>query len=508
MSHAENLEGENHFSEQEKEMIIALSYRLTGSNLVTSSKINSCLVNTQRRMQSTNAATLQEYLTKVESSTDELGHFISALTIHTTSWFREMPHFEGLKRFADSFIASASGNRGKTTFRVLSAGCSTGEEAYSAALVLEELRQAHPNFDYLIEGWDVDPVSLAKAAQAVFSMQYRTEIPPRWQKFLLIGTGKTSGYFTVDKDIRQRCSFRRRSLTTTKQAQEQSYDLIFCRNVLIYFSVDAVNEIIRTMSSLLRPGGHLCLGHSESIEAKNFNLKALGHATYKVAVNEATVLQIVAAENKNSAASMQIPAISKIPLQVRRRPGLIVIGASTGGTEVLIKMLQDMPKPCPPIAVVQHIALAFGKAFAERLAKSAGLTLAKPEHGTQLQPNHLYMAWDDYHIGVKPKNDGYCLEIIRKPYVHGVRPSVDILFQSAAKCRNHTAISAILLTGMGKDGAAGLGELRENGAMTLVQDEKSSTVFGMPREAILRGAAGFIGDPQQIRQQLNLVLSL
>lgn len=76
MSQAENLEGENQFSEQEKEMVIALSYRLTGSNLVTSSKINSCLVNTQRRMQATNAATLQEYLAKVESSSDELGHFI------------------------------------------------------------------------------------------------------------------------------------------------------------------------------------------------------------------------------------------------------------------------------------------------------------------------------------------------------------------------------------------------------------------------------------------------
>lgn len=197
----------------------------------------------------------------------------------------------------------------------------------------------------------------------------------------------------------------------------------------------------------------------------------------------------------------------KVPLQVRRRPGIIVIGASTGGTEVLIKMLQSMPKPCPPVAVVQHIALSFEKAFAERLAQSAGLTLARPDHGVTLLPNHLYMAWDDYHITVKQRADEYALAIVRTNAVHGVRPSVDILFQSAAKCQ-HSPIAAILLTGMGKDGAAGLSDLRNGGAMTFVQDEASSTVFGMPREAILRGAAGFIGNPQQIRQQLNIILSL
>lgn len=498
----------NQFTDQERDIIVDLSAKLTGSNLATASKLNSCMVNILRRIEATESKSLRDYLARLEHSTEELGHFISAITIHTTSWFRESPHYEGLRRFAEAFVAKFSGHKGKATLRFLSAGCSTGEEAYTAGLVLEEVRQAHPGFDYVIEGWDIDPVSVAKANQAVFAIHSRTEIPQRWQKYLLVGTGRTTGFFTVDKEIRNRCSFRRRSLTAPKQSSDQPFDLIFCRNVLIYFSVESVNEIVKIMASLLRPEGLLCLGHSESIEAKNFSLEAQGHATYKAPGNRLTELSLVSTQPLPVKTSVPIPKTSKSPLQIRRRPSLIVIGASTGGTEVLIKLLQNMPKPCPPIAVVQHIALAFCKPFAERLAQSAGLTLARPDHGAILLPNHLYMALDDYHIAVKERVDGYALAIVRSDLIHGVRPSVDVLFQSAAKCRNKAPVTAILLTGMGKDGAAGLLELRSTGAMTLVQDEQSSTVFGMPREAILRGAAGFVGDPVQIRQQLNLVLSL
>lgn len=497
------------FSDAERALIVDLSAKLTGSNLATASKLNSCMVNIQRRIEATHSKSLRDYLARLETSSEELGHFISAITIHTTSWFREMPHFEGLKKFAESFANKYVSHKSKATLRVLSAGCSTGEEAYTAGLVLEEVRQVHSHFEYVIEGWDVDPVSVAKANQAVFAIHSRAEIPQKWQKFLLIGTGKTSGYFTVDKDIRQRCSFRRRSLTTQKQSSEQQYDFIFCRNVLIYFSMEAVTEIIKIMSTLLRPEGLLCLGHSESIEAKNFNLEAQGHATYRAPGNRLTELSLIRSQPApiKIVSTVSTQNNVKVPLQIRRRPALIVIGASTGGTEVLIKMLQNMPKPCPPIAVVQHIALSFGKAFAERLAQSAGLTLARPDHGAVLLPNHLYMAWDDYHITVKQRAGEYVLAIVRSELVHGVRPSVDILFQSVAKCRQNP-IAAILLTGMGKDGASGLSELRSVGAMTFVQDEASSTVFGMPKEAIMRGAAGFIGNPQQIREQVNLILNL
>lgn len=498
-----------HFSEAERALIVDLSAKLTGSNLATASKLNSCMVNIQRRIDATQSKSLRDYLAKLEASSEELGHFISAITIHTTSWFREMPHFEGLKKFAESFVTKFASHKGKSTLRVLSAGCSTGEEAYTAGLVLEEVRLAHPHFDYAIEGWDVDPVSVAKANQAVFAIHSRAEIPQKWQKFLLIGTGRTTGLFTIDKEIRQRCSFRRRSLTAQKQNSEQPYDFIFCRNVLIYFSMEAVTDIIKIMSTLLRPDGLLCLGHSESIEAKTFNLEAQGHATYRAPGNRLTELSLLRSQPPPIRIIPTISAQSdvKAPLQIRRRPGLIVIGASTGGTEVLIKMLQNMPKPCPPVVVVQHIALSFGKAFAERLAVSAGLTLGRPDHGAALLPNHLYMAWDDYHITVKQRSSDFVLAIVRSGTVHGVRPSVDVLFQSVAKFRQ-VSVAAVLLTGMGKDGAAGLSELRSGGAMTFVQDEASSTVFGMPKEAIMRGAAGFIGNPDQIREQLNLLLSL
>lgn len=118
------------------------------------------------------------------------------------------------------------------------------------------------------------------------------------------------------------------------------------------------------------------------------------------------------------------------------------------------------------------------------------------------------MAWDDYHIGIKLRAGTLMLETNVAPPQHSVRPAVDHLFLSAALLRTAPHTVAVLLTGMGKDGARGLLQLKKAGAMTLTQDEASSVVYGMPAEAMTLGASSYSGSPEQIRQQINKALSL
>ena len=155
---------------------------------------------------------------------------------------------------------------------------------------------------------------------------------------------------------------------------------------------------------------------------------------------------------------------------------------------------------------MQHISAYFARAFAQRVAQHAQLKLGVCAEGTLLEPGHVYVADDDRHLGIAGRRGR--LSIIRSdgPPVNRHRPSVDFLFKSACVVSN-LRISAILLTGMGGDGAQGMRELHDRGAVTFAQDEQSCVVFGMPREAIALGAVDVIASPWEIRQQLQWQLS-
>ena len=199
------------------------------------------------------------------------------------------------------------------------------------------------------------------------------------------------------------------------------------------------------------------------------------------------------------------PALSKSAIR-RERPDVILVGASTGGTEAVMKLLDSMPSHCPPILLVQHISAYFARAFAQRVAQHAQLKLGVSAEGTLLEPGHVYVADDDRHLGITGRRGR--LSILRSdgPPVNRHRPSVDFLFKSACVVSN-LRISAVLLTGMGADGAHGMRTLHDRGALTFAQDEQSCVVFGMPREAIALGAVDVIAPPWEIRQQLQWHIS-
>lgn len=166
---------------------------------------------------------------------------------------------------------------------------------------------------------------------------------------------------------------------------------------------------------------------------------------------------------------------------------IVAIGASTGGTEALTTLLQAMPLDGPGIVVVQHMPEGFTAAFAARLNGLCRMAVKEAAEGDRVKPGLALIAPGNRHALVRRRGDAYEIELSEGPLVSRHRPSVDVLFRSAAQAAGAGAIG-VLMTGMGDDGARGLLEMKEAGAATLAQDEASCVVFGMPREAIARGA--------------------
>ncbi|CAK0769888.1 protein-glutamate methylesterase/protein glutamine deamidase [Gammaproteobacteria bacterium] len=165
---------------------------------------------------------------------------------------------------------------------------------------------------------------------------------------------------------------------------------------------------------------------------------------------------------------------------------VIVIGASTGGTEAIKEILLRMPPDAPAILITQHMPPGFTRPFAERLNRLCPIQVQEAIHGERALPGHAYIAPGDAHLMVRRSGADYVLSLSQDPPINRHRPSVDALFHTAAVAVGRNAIG-VILTGMGKDGAAGMLELKKNGAYTLGQDETTCIVYGMPREAFLLG---------------------
>lgn len=167
---------------------------------------------------------------------------------------------------------------------------------------------------------------------------------------------------------------------------------------------------------------------------------------------------------------------------------IVVVGASTGGTEALREFLESLPMDSPPIAIVQHMPEKFTQAFARRLDGLCKVSVKEAEDGDRLTQGHVLIAPGNTHMMVKRSGAQYYVEVKNGPLVNRHRPSVDVLFRSTARYAGKNAVG-VIMTGMGDDGARGLLEMKEAGAFTIAQDEKSCVVFGMPKEAIALGAA-------------------
>jgi two-component system, chemotaxis family, protein-glutamate methylesterase/glutaminase len=196
-----------------------------------------------------------------------------------------------------------------------------------------------------------------------------------------------------------------------------------------------------------------------------------------------------------------IPDAKPSNAMIKTTETVIAVGASTGGTDALQVFLQDMPLDCPGIVIVQHMPEFFTRSFANRLNEICKITVKEAENGDSVIRGRALIAPGNHHMLLKRSGARYYVEVKDGPLVNRHRPSVDVLFRSTARYAGKNAIGAIM-TGMGDDGAKGLLEMKEAGASTIAQDEKSCVVFGMPNEAIKLGAADKVLPLDQIAQMV------
>jgi chemotaxis methyl-accepting protein methylase/ActR/RegA family two-component response regulator len=599
--------------DDEIEVVLQMAKALTGGHF-SSDNHSVIFTNLISRMDHVKLPSFYDYLAYVDDTPEEMEHFISSITIHTTSWFREPAVFPKMLDIIEERLKS---QREVVLYRMLCMACSTGEEVYSFAFIFDYLKQKYPHFDYTIEGWDIDPKSVEHAHNGLYQGN-KTQFPENFRKYLPPLEQEGEKHFRIPDRIRFKCKFTPVNLHQPPNFDKRAplFDFVTCRNVLIYFQPAEIKKIIDYAISRLQPRGIFCTGVSEVSGVTQKTLKSIGNAIYinwddaaadkdrgsselnarpgkparskyilicddDISFRETLVkslsgmgYQTVLAKNKDEAIeqfyahSIQLvicydrlpPAVDGLnlcgklralgykggfvittkdnpqnvmqkavryacddilvkPISFNKltplvqkfvgppdikmfpRPKIVLVGASTGGPELVCRMLEKLPAMMPPLFVVQHIAPNFGAEYGQRLAASCRLPLAAMTDGEPIMPGRLYISLGDYHIGIRKDQNVLRLVIDTGEKVHGQRPSVDTLFLTAAK--TGVPAFAAIMTGMGRDGAKGLLALREAGAQTCAQNEATSRVFGMPKEAIRLNAASSVGSPEEIRMWLN-----
>lgn len=273
--------------------------------------------------------------------------------------------------------------------------------------------------------------------------------------------------------------------------------ITFLRKLMKYYPLPTI-----IVSSLTQKGGKLTLEALDigavDVIAKPGGSYSVGDMSAQLAekIRMASRVNVVRKEEESTAGvSEPIRSLAQTTNKV------IAIGASTGGTEALKNVLTKMPSNSPGIVVVQHMPAHFTTAFAERLNGICQMSVKEAEDNDSVTPGTVLIAPGNYHMIFRRSGARYYVEIKTGPMVHHQRPAVDILFKSTAKYAGANAIG-VILTGMGADGAEGLLEMKQAGASTIAQDEKSCVVFGMPKEAIKLGAADKIVPLDQIAQEI------
>ena len=180
---------------------------------------------------------------------------------------------------------------------------------------------------------------------------------------------------------------------------------------------------------------------------------------------------------------------------------LVFIGASTGGTEATKNVLMSLPSDCPAIVIAQHMPAGFTKSYAARLDRVCSILVSEACDGERILPGHAYIAPGEMQFSIERSGAHYIARVRKGEPVNRHRPSVEVLFKSAARVAGPNAVG-IMLTGMGTDGARVMKEMRDAGSYNLVQDEASCVAFGMPREAIACGAANEVLPLSQIASRL------
>jgi len=478
------------FTEQDFQRIRKLIHEHAGISL-SESKQELVYSRLAPLLRKAGSKTFVEYLDRLERGNEaEWTDFTNSLTTNLTSFFREEHHFP--------ILAEHLRKLGKDRPIVLwCSACSTGEEAYSMAMTAVE---AMGGFDHRVSiiASDLDTKVLQIAQAGRYSLDSVARMTPQQvDKFFVRGKGADANSVTVRRELQEMIVFRKINLLDANWPIRPPVDAIFCRNVMIYFDKETQLAILKKFAPLLSGDGLLFAGHSESFYHANALFRLRGHTVYELAGAGGRA-------DSSQAGKKDVPAAAKpdrkeaavVPVPVPARNGatpaplskrIIVVGSSTGGTDALRVFLKDVPGNTPAILIAQHMPELFTKSFAARLDGLCQMRVKEAEHREMIRDGTVYLAPGHSHMLLERAEGGYRIVLNQDPPVNRHRPSVEVLFRSAAATLGGNAVG-VMLTGMGKDGAAAMLEMRKAGAYNLAQDEASCVVFGMPREAIALGA--------------------
>jgi chemotaxis protein methyltransferase CheR len=228
----------------------------------------------QKRLAALHMPSYKEYcdfLFSDEGMENEMIHMIDAVTTNKTDFFREPSHFDFLSQYALPKLCE--GNDGIKEINVWSAGCSSGEEVYTLAMVLNEFAEINSGIDYRVMGTDISSRMLSKAAEAVYTEERIADIP-MWlrKKYLMRSKDRAKQTVRVNAAMRAKTEFNRLNLMDEAYDVPNKYDIIFCRNVLIYFDKATQCAVINRLAAKLKPGGYLFLGHAETVSSMQLPL--------------------------------------------------------------------------------------------------------------------------------------------------------------------------------------------------------------------------------------------
>ena len=274
--------------------------------------------------------------------------------------------------------------------------------------------------------------------------------------------------------------------------------ITFLRKLIRYYPLPVV-----VVSSLAPEGGEMAM---EALEVGAVDVMCKPGAAYTVGdMSEQLIQKVKAASKVNFTRLVQnrngnAEATKKPPKRyslTRTTEKIIAIGASTGGTEAIKTVLQTYPVNCPGTLIVQHMPEMFTRSFAERLNTLCGAEVREARDNDTVMSGLVLIAPGNQHMVLRRSGARYFVRVKHGPFVHHQRPSVEVLFNSVAKYAGRNAVG-VILTGMGSDGALGMLAMRQAGAPTIAQDEKTCVVYGMPRAAAEAGAAEHVMPLQHI----------
>ena len=223
-----------------------------------------------------------QYLFSPAGKTGELVHMLDAVTTNKTDFFREPRHFDILTRTVLPEFVNSRGKYSRRQFTLWSAGCSSGAEPYTLAMIMNEFAQAQGCFDYLILATDISTRVLIKARDAVYTENEVNPVPPVLKKkYLLRSKNREQGLVRLVPGIRNKVVFRRLNFMDQDYALTDVLDVIFCRNVIIYFDRGTQLQVLRRLCRHLRPDGYLFMGHSETLNGFDLPLKQVSTTVYR-----------------------------------------------------------------------------------------------------------------------------------------------------------------------------------------------------------------------------------